>query len=95
MTIQERAKHAVDLKTSGRYNCAQAVTAVLADVTPLTIEQLNQITAGFCAGIPIVAVTANTFEEDRQSALQSGMNGHLAKPYDIPAIIETLKGLLK
>ena len=47
------------------------------------------------AGIPIVAVTANAFEEDRHLALDSGMNGHLAKPYDIPAIMETLKELLR
>ena len=47
------------------------------------------------ASIPIVAVTANAFEEDRKIALESGMNGHLAKPYDIPAIIEMLKSLLK
>ncbi len=47
------------------------------------------------AGIPIVAVTANAFEEDRKIALETGMNGHLAKPYDIPAIMETLSSLLK
>ena len=46
------------------------------------------------AGIPIVAVTANVFEEDRQIAMEAGMNGHLAKPYDVPDIMKTLKELL-
>ena len=47
------------------------------------------------AGIPIVAVTANAFEEDRQIAMEAGMNGHLAKPYDVPDIMKTLKELLE
>ena len=51
MTLTERANKAVELKLSGGYNCSQAVTAVLADQTSLTDEQLKQITAGFCAGM--------------------------------------------
>ena len=34
------------------------------------------------------------FDEDVERSLQAGMNAHLAKPYDIPAIMETLKTLL-
>ena len=46
------------------------------------------------AGIPIVAVTANAFDEDRKDAIEAGMNGHLAKPYDVPSIMATLKDLI-
>ena len=46
------------------------------------------------AAIPIIAVTANAFEEDRKLALEAGMNGHLAKPYDVPKMLETLGELL-
>ena len=46
------------------------------------------------AQIPIIAVTANAFEEDRKEALQAGMNGHLAKPYDIPEMLKLLNEIL-
>lgn len=46
------------------------------------------------ASIPILAMTANAFEEDKQEALKCGMNGHLAKPIDIEVLFETLNKIL-
>ena len=46
------------------------------------------------ANIPIVAMTANAFEEDRRKALECGMNGHIVKPIDIRAIMTVLDRVL-
>jgi CheY-like chemotaxis protein/two-component sensor histidine kinase len=43
------------------------------------------------ANIPIIAMTANVFEEDRKKARDVGMDGYLAKPIDIPVLLETLQ----
>ncbi len=46
------------------------------------------------ASIPILAMTANAFEEDRRDALLAGMNGHIAKPIDIDKLFETLDEIM-
>ncbi|MDE6456703.1 MAG: response regulator, partial [Dysosmobacter sp.] len=47
------------------------------------------------SGIPILAMTANAFEEDKQAALKCGMNGHISKPIDIDKLFETLESVLR
>lgn len=42
------------------------------------------------ANIPIVAMTANAFEEDRRKAFECGMNGHIVKPIDLKSIADVL-----
>ena len=46
------------------------------------------------ASIPIIAMTANAFNEDREAALKSGMNSHIAKPIDVEVLFETLDKVL-
>ena len=46
------------------------------------------------ASLPILAMTANAFEEDKQEALRSGMDGHIAKPIDIKTLMEMLDEVL-
>ena len=48
----------------------------------------------YASGIPIIAMTANAFDEDKQNAIAAGMNGHIAKPIDIPKLLGTLSEIL-
>ena len=58
-------------------------------------RQIRALPDAAKAGIPIYAMTANAFEEDRQTALKAGMNGHIAKPLDIPHLLQVLADVLK
>ena len=47
------------------------------------------------ANVPIIAMTANAFEEDKRAALESGMNDHVAKPVDVNVLCATLAKFFK
>lgn len=47
------------------------------------------------AQIPIIAMTANAFEEDKRKALENGMNGHISKPIDVEKLEQTVARIVK
>lgn len=57
-------------------------------------QEIRNLKDSRLASIPIIAMTANAFTEDREAALKSGMNGHIAKPIDVQVLFETLDSVL-
>ena len=57
-------------------------------------RQIRALPNEAAAQIPIVAMTANAFEEDKQLAFEAGMNGHVAKPINVPQLMQTLAEVL-
>ena len=55
-----------------------------------TTKKIRMMSDNKKASIPIIAMTANVFSEDRQKAFESGMNDHVAKPIDVKELISTL-----
>ena len=47
------------------------------------------------ANVPIIAMTANAFDEDMHSAMKSGMNGYLSKPLDVDKVYAMMRKCLK
>ena len=45
--------------------------------------------------VPIIAMTANAFTDDRIAAKNAGMNEHLAKPLDMKKVVETICGCIR
>ncbi|MBR4222183.1 MAG: response regulator, partial [Victivallales bacterium] len=55
---------------------------------------IRAIDSEICRQIPIVAMTANAFAEDRKAALDAGMNDHIAKPIKVEQVLATLRKYL-
>ena len=58
-------------------------------------RQIRQLKDARTASIPILAMTANAFEEDKQEALRCGMNGHIAKPINVEDLFKKMEGVLE
>ncbi|MES2150462.1 MAG: response regulator [Pseudomonadota bacterium] len=77
-------------ETPGRYD------AVLMDIQMPVMngyEATDAIRRMGLTELPIIAMTANAMDEDRQHALEVGMNGHLAKPIEVDLLVSTLNRL--
>ena len=58
-------------------------------------RQIRALKTADAVRIPIIAMTANAFDEDKKKALDAGMDGHMSKPIEIPKLMETLAGVLE
>ena len=57
-------------------------------------RRIRELENSALAGIPILAMTANAFDEDRRNALESGMNGFLSKPIVIVYLVQEMPKIL-
>jgi len=95
--VAENGQMAVDMISEsepGRYD------AVLMDIQMPVMDgyeatrQIRLLSDPQRAHLPILAMTANAFEEDKARALAAGMNGHLSKPINVPELIRMLTSVI-
>ena len=107
-TVLEEAGFVVDQAVNGQAALEKIATAapwqyalVLMDIQMPVMDgyeatrRIRALPDPAKARIPIVAMTANAFAEDRENALAAGMNDHIAKPFDIHTLLWKLAEILK
>ena len=107
-TVLEEAGFSVDQAVNGQAALEKVATAapgqyalVLMDIQMPVMDgyeatrRIRALPDPAKARIPIVAMTANAFAEDRENALAAGMNDHSAKPFDIHTLLWKLAEILK
>ena len=95
--------HQVDVVTNGIEACEQVQKApydlVLMDVQMPEMDGIAATQAirslpARCSGIPIIALTANAMEGDRETYLAAGMNDYVAKPIALPQLLAAMNRVL-
>ena len=56
----------------------------------MATKKIRNLEDSDLANIPIIALSANVFEEDRKASADAGMNGHLAKPVNVSELLKML-----
>ena len=82
------------LISSGRPAQVHDVAKMLSVKMPSVVKAIRELKDPKLANIPVVACSANAFEEDVQASLNAGMDGHLAKPIEIDDMKKMLAHLL-
>ena len=91
---QEALKTVIDSKTGD-------IDLILMDIQmPImngyeTTKNIRKLDDEYKANIPIIAMTANAFSEDRDEAFEVGMNSFISKPIDINEVLTTIDKILK
>ncbi len=106
VVILEEAGLVVETASNGQEavdavkNSAGDIRLVLMDVMMPVMDgyqatrEIRKLSDPALAQIPIVAMTANAFEEDRMAAMDAGMNDHIAKPFQIDKLYRIMKDYL-
>ena len=95
--VAENGQIAVDMLKASEPNYYQAV---LMDIQMPVMDgytaarAIRSLDNKALSKVPIIAMSANAFEEDKQEAIQSGMNEHIAKPVNIEVLFKTLDEIL-
>lgn len=106
--ILSAAGYLVESAENGRIACemleaseAGYYDAVLMDVQMPVMDgyeatqRIRAIKDPALASVPVIAMTANAFEEDRKKAMEMGMDGHLAKPIDVEKMLALLTKIIR
>ena len=56
----------------------------------MATKKIRNLEDSDLANIPIIALSANAFEEDRKASADAGLNGHLAKPVNVSELLKML-----
>ncbi|MBE6908601.1 MAG: amino acid permease [Ruminococcaceae bacterium] len=94
----ENGKLALDMVSASKPGDYQAVLMDIQMPVMNGYEATRAIRAlddSALASIPIIAMTANAFAEDKQAAKDAGMNGHIAKPIDVTKMLQELSRVLR